>query len=194
MTRCAKLALFVVLFLAGGLLTLGLSRGGSRQEPRAASGLQADLLYLECLRASPAPGRGLAAPASASVLDLAVAQLGRAYRVGGTTPAGFDCSGFTSWVFGKAGVSLPRTSAGQSRSGREVAARGVRPGDLVFFGGKGGVGHVGISLSGDAFIHSSGPAGRVSVDSLSAPYWSASFLGARRVLGESGTSAARAAR
>lgn len=81
---------------------------------------------------------------ASSVLGTARRYSGIRYRWGGTTPRGFDCSGFTSFVFRKAGVRLPRTAAAQQRATRRVSA--PRPGDLVFFGRP--ARHVGIYAGG----------------------------------------------
>lgn len=78
-------------------------------------------------------------------------QLGTRYRFGGTTPAGFDCSGFTRYAFGKAGKNLPRTAAQQKRATRAVSS--PRVGDLVFLGGKNPY-HVGIYLGNNRMLHS----------------------------------------
>ena len=89
-----------------------------------------------------------------SVVERAVAigktQLGTQYVYGGTTPAGFDCSGFTSFAFAKAGKRLPRTAAQQQRAVRKVAT--PRPGDLVFFGAR--AHHVGIYVGNGKMLHS----------------------------------------
>ena len=109
---------------------------------------------------------GLTAPASAAVVDTAAAlpaaaeHLGVPYRFGGTTPAGFDCSGFTGYVFRQLGVELPRTAHQQMLATRPVAAHDARPGDLVFFLNRGGRAyHVGI-YSGDGRMFDSPRAGR----------------------------------
>jgi len=111
----------------------------------------------------------------------AFSQTGRAYVYGGTGAAGFDCSGFTSWSYARAGLALPRTSGEQYRQGRAVPAQALRQGDLVFFGSRGQVDHVGIYLSGGRFIHSSRGGGGVSVDQLGDARWQKTFAGARRV-------------
>jgi cell wall-associated NlpC family hydrolase len=83
-----------------------------------------------------------AAPASASaaaVLSIARQYIGVPYVLGGTTPAGFDCSGYTQYVFAKVGISLPRTSSAQRNAGTVVPASQARPGDLVWWPG-----HIGI--------------------------------------------------
>lgn len=188
MTRAAGWALGV--FAALTLLLLALAPGsGALPEGPYASRTQSELrfnhLYLEYLRSGPPFFGGLYVPAS-SVVGLAASQAGAAYRYGGVSPSGFDCSGFTGWVYARQGVSLPRTSGEQVRAGRAVERGALAPGDLVFFGRDGRVGHVGIYVSGGSFIHSSGPAGKVGVDSLASPYWSASFAGARRVLPQNG--------
>ena len=105
------------------------------------------------------------------------------YKRGGRQPStGFDCSGFVRYVFRLGiGVELPRTSAAQFRSGEHVARKDLRSGDLVFFRTSGKrVSHVGIYLDEDRFIHSPSSGKRVSVSSLSEPYWSRRFAGGRR--------------
>lgn len=84
----------------------------------------------------------VAAPSSASasaVLSIARRYLGVPYVYGGSTPAGFDCSGFTSYVFAQVGISLPRSSSAQRYAGTVVSAAQAQPGDLVWWPG-----HVGI--------------------------------------------------
>ena len=83
-------------------------------------------------------------PASSGVLGIAASLTGISYVYGGTTPAGFDCSGYTQWVFGKAGMSLPRTAEAQRQAATPVSD--PQPGDLVFFGAP--AFHVGIYAGG----------------------------------------------
>lgn len=117
------------------------------------------------------------------ILATANGQLGVSYRYGGTTPAGFDCSGFVQYVFRKNGISLPRTSYDQFKAGKSIAKSELKPGDLVFFNTYGsGASHVGIYAGNAKFIHASTTKG-VTYDSLNDPYyWSKKFIGARRVL------------
>jgi cell wall-associated NlpC family hydrolase len=105
--------------------------------------------------------------------------VGVRYAYGGTTPAsGFDCSGFTRFVYAHFGIALPHYSGGQFDLGRSVARAHLRPGDLLFFDG---VGHVGLYIGGGLFIHAPHAGTRVSVDSLAG--WSAgTYDGARRLL------------
>ncbi len=106
--------------------------------------------------------------------------LGVPYAFGGTSSAGFDCSGFVQHVFALLGVSLPRTADAQYDVGRP-AVGGPRPGDLVFFDTYGGVSHVGIYLGHGTFVHASSSHG-VTVSHLSESYWAARYVGAKRLL------------
>ena len=111
----------------------------------------------------------VAAPASAGVLGIAASLAGIYYVYGGTTPAGFDCSGYTQYVFAKAGISLPRTSQAQQAAATPVS--NPQPGDLVFFGSP--AGHVGI-YAGNGMMwdspHSGTTTGLHAVWSSSATY------------------------
>jgi len=108
--------------------------------------------------------------------------IGVNYVYGGTTPSGFDCSGFTQYVFAKNGESLPRVSRDQYQRGSTVSFSNLRAGDLVFFsfGKNGVVDHVGISLGNGQFLNASSSKG-VTIYSLG-PYWQSVFVGAKRVL------------
>ncbi|WP_243368210.1 C40 family peptidase [Fundidesulfovibrio soli] len=117
-----------------------------------------------------------------SLAETASAQIGKRYAVGGESPKrGFDCSGLTSYVYGKDGVELPRSSREQFRHGQPVNREDLRKGDLVFFGKK-GVHHVGIYLEDGRFIHSASSGKSVRVSSLDEPVWKNQFAGARRVI------------
>lgn len=113
-----------------------------------------------------------------SVVRFARRLLGVRYAYGGTTPtSGFDCSGFTRFVYSHFGVTLPHSSFGQYALGRRVARARLRPGDLVFFDG---LGHVGIYIGNGQFIHAPHTGTVVQIGTL-AGYWSAHLDGARRV-------------
>ncbi len=102
---------------------------------------------------------------------------------GGTTPDGFDCSGFTYHVFQQHGVELPRLAAEQYRVGSAIAPDAIEPGDLLFFTTIApGASHVGLALGGDEFVHAPSERGQVRVERLSSSYWARRFLGARRVV------------
>ena len=138
--------------------------------------------------ASPAVTGNAGANARGAGLDTyaltgtALALRGTRYRDGGNGPEGFDCSGFTQYVFGEHGLTLPRDVKNQFGIGRTVAPAEIAPGDLIFFSTVGpGASHVGIALGGDAFIHAPSSAGVVRVEHLTSAYWSQRFVGARRV-------------
>jgi len=106
--------------------------------------------------------------------------LGVPYAMGGTTTRAFDCSGYVQHVFAMTGVHLPRTADAQFYVTHRFAGT-PKPGDLVFFQTYlPGPSHVGISLGGDRFVHASSSHG-VTVSSLHDSYWSARYLGAKRV-------------
>lgn len=117
-----------------------------------------------------------------SIVATAKKYLGYKYTYGGSSPStGFDCSGFTSYVFRQHGKSLNRTAAGQYSNGVAVSRANLQPGDLVMFG-KSGINHVAIYIGGGQIIHASTPSTGVRIDSLSTGYYNNNYVGARRVL------------
>ena len=118
-----------------------------------------------------------------SLVITATGLTGTPYRRGGDTLRGFDCSGFTRYVFSQHGVTLPRLTREQYQVGRSIAADDVRPGDLVFFTTVApGASHVGVAIGRDEFVHAPSSRGVVRVERRSERYWASRFLGARRVL------------
>ena len=116
------------------------------------------------------------------IVQTAMEYLGVPYVFGGTSPGGFDCSGYVRYVFAQAGISLPRMADEQYEVGRPVTASDLRTGDLVFFSTyEYGPSHVGIYLSNGNFINASSSRG-VVIDSLSSDYWSSCYIGARRIM------------
>lgn len=121
-------------------------------------------------------------PMTQRMVALAYSQIGTLYHSGGVEPAtGFDCSGFTSWVFNKIGINLPRSSSQQFQEGKVIAKSQLRKGDLVFFGNKKRITHVGIYLENNMFIHSSSSGDTVKISSLDDPTWERRYTGARRI-------------
>ena len=123
----------------------------------------------------------LAAPQALGVRAVQFARrlLGVPYVWGGDSPSGgFDCSGFVRYVYAHFGLSLPHSSYADFDLGRRVSRGSLRPGDLVFFDG---VGHVGMYVGGGRFIHAPHTGTDVQVTSLSEPWYSSSFDGARRL-------------
>lgn len=115
----------------------------------------------------------------ASVINTAKRYIGVPYSYGGSSPAGFDCSGFVQYVFKQHGVYLPHSSAAMFGVGSSVSS--LAPGDLVFFNTNGrGVSHVGIYLGGNRFISSTSNSG-VKIDNIRDGYWGPRYLGAKRL-------------
>ena len=117
-----------------------------------------------------------------AVTGTALGLRGVPYRNGGADPSGFDCSGFTRYVFGQHGITLPREVREQFRVGKAVDPDRLAAGDLVFFSTAGpGPSHVGISIGGDEFVHAPSSAGVVRVERLNSGYWLPRLVGARRI-------------
>lgn len=120
-------------------------------------------------------------PARVELARLARSFIGVPYLNGGTTPAGFDCSGFVRYVFGEAGIAVPRSVRDQAAMGRHVEREALRPGDVVFFAIDGRmISHVGIVVSADTFVHAPSTRGHVREESLSLNYWRTRYAEARR--------------
>ncbi len=112
--------------------------------------------------------------------------LGVKYVYGGSSPKGFDCSGFVWYVFNHFGIKLNRVASDQAKHGTKVAKSELEPGDLVFFnspGNKNGIGHVGIYIGNGSFIHaSSGSSPKVIISDLTSGNYNDRYVTARRIL------------
>ena len=123
---------------------------------------------------------------SMKMIKLAKNKLGRRYVWGATGKKNtFDCSGFTTYVCKKNGITLPRRAIEQSKYGKYVSRKNLKPGDLIFFDTskrrKGYVNHVGIYLGNNKFIHASSAKKKVVITSLNKNFYSKRFKGGRRV-------------
>ena len=122
------------------------------------------------------------------VIDEAMKYIGIPYRWGGGSPKGFDCAGFTRFIYAKFGVSLAPSAAPQFKAGTKLKDEEIEKGDLVFYGGRGSsksIGHVGIVTEVDDkgffFIHSATSTG-ITVSHSSEPYYKKRYIGACRVV------------
>ena len=148
---------------------------------QAAQQQQSLALQGTAVGASASTPDGTVAPPSqySGAAGIAMRYLGVPYVWGGASPAGFDCSGLVMYVFAQLGVSLPHYTGAQWNMGVPVARGDLQPGDLVFFDG---LGHVGIYIGGDQFVHAPHTGDVVKVSSLDEGWYASSYVGARRIL------------
>jgi cell wall-associated NlpC family hydrolase len=136
-----------------------------------------------CASAKPAsrvPGGSTPSSAVQSrVASTALKYVGAPYARGGTSPAGFDCSGFVMFVYGRVGVSLPHNAEQQYRRGTAVARHELQPGDIVFFDR---LGHSGIYIGNLKFVHATKPGDVVKVSRIDEDWYRRRWVGARRLL------------
>ncbi|MFN7829657.1 MAG: NlpC/P60 family protein [Armatimonadota bacterium] len=124
-------------------------------------------------------------PTRSTLMSRANSQRGTPYRYGTSGGGTFDCSGFTSAMYRKVGVRLPRTAAEQFGVGQHIAKASLTKGDLVFFrntAGRRGVSHVGIYSGNGMFIHASSRGHAVRIDTISSGYYASHFAGGRRLI------------
>lgn len=119
-----------------------------------------------------------------SIVETALSHLGTRYVYGGASAGGFDCSGFTMYVYSQLGISLPHGATPQLNYGTSVSRSDLQPGDLVFFSDYGyAASHVGIYVGDGQFIHASSSSSNgycVCVSSLTSGYYDSHYAGARR--------------
>lgn len=120
------------------------------------------------------------------VANYALTFVGYPYVYGGSSPKGFDCSGFAKYIYAQFGVTINRTASNQMDNGTAVSMGELQPGDLVFFK-KSGTGskrasHVGIYIGGGQFVHASTARTGVIVSNMSDAYYTTGFVGGRRLV------------
>ncbi len=118
------------------------------------------------------------------IFRIAKKELGKRYVWGSVGPRTFDCSGFTSYVYKKVGINIPRTSRQQAKYGKLVKRSELKPGDLIFFDTdlrRRGIDHVGIYIGNNKFIHASSARKKVIITSLNKSFYKRRFRLARRV-------------
>lgn len=132
---------------------------------------------------------GIAGPQTArSIKTARISQtakrfVGVPYVWGGSSTKGFDCSGFTNYVYRYNGFTIPRVSADQYTSGKWVNKSHLIPGDMVFFTTyKPGPSHVGIYIGNNKFVHASSGAGKTTISDLNNPYYKQHYIGAKRII------------
>ncbi|MGG3955900.1 C40 family peptidase [Bhargavaea massiliensis] len=140
------------------------------------------LFMLLCFMYLVTPFKTEAAFSAKTLIAEAHKVIGTPYRAGGTTPKGFDCSGFVSYAYKKVGVSLPRSSEAMYKKGKPVSPKQLAPGDLLFFktSKHKGISHVAIYIGNGRMIHATSSKG-VKVDSIYQSYWKQRFVGAKRL-------------
>lgn len=188
MTLHSRLAALVVALLAVGCTHL--APVADDASPDTAPAVTADSAAIDAIPPAPditPPGSDVpAAPPTMAerAVKHALAVIGSPYRFGGTSPAGFDCSGLVRYSFALAGLELPRDTREQRRSSR-VLGRDEQPrtGDLLFFkrGRRDNNLHVGIYLGEGRFVHSPSRGGAVRIERLDDAHWRRTFIDARRV-------------
>ena len=118
----------------------------------------------------------------ARIVSIGMQYVGYRYVWGGTTPSGFDCSGFLYYVYNKAGVRMPRDMASQLNSSPRVSSSDLQPGDLLFWSNtyKRGLSHAGIYIGNGKFVHAENERTGVVVSSMNTTYWASRFTAAVR--------------
>lgn len=130
--------------------------------------------------AATTPATNVSRSVSSELVEHALSLQGVPYVFGGTSRSGFDCSGYTQYVFKQSGITLPRTSAEQYKVGSSVKRDKLQAGDLVFFSTyASGASHVGIYIGGGCFVDASNAG--VGISNLDKGYYTSRYLGARRV-------------
>lgn len=121
-----------------------------------------------------------AGSAAQKAAAIAVQQLGVRYRYGGSSPAGFDCSGLVHYAYANSGKHIPRTTAAQWQTMRPVASNDLQIGDILFFRIEGKLSHVGMYIGDGEFVHAPSTGNVVSVASLRSEFYQQALIRAGR--------------
>ena len=118
------------------------------------------------------------------IAEFAKQYVGYSYVYGGTTPSGFDCTGFAYYVFNSCGYNLSRSCSVQCNSGTAVSRGNLQPGDLILFcnGGNGTIGHVGIYIGGGNIVHAENSRTGVVISTINSGYYNKYYSSARRIV------------
>jgi cell wall-associated NlpC family hydrolase len=165
------------------------SQSGSGSAPALASAASAAPARTGAASAAPVRQASLVAPlptvgaGGAGIVKNAMAYLGSAYVFGGTSPGGFDCSGFVWYVHKISGIGISRGIWGQLNGGPRITMANLVPGDTVFFANTymPGLSHVGIYIGGGRFVHAVDESRGVGISGLGEAYWSSRYIGAARL-------------
>ena len=117
-----------------------------------------------------------------AIVAKAKTYIGCRYVYGGTSPSGFDCSGFAQYIYKQFGISLNRTAAAQYSNGTSVSRGNLQPGDLVMFGSGSSINHVGIYAGNGQIVHAANKQRGVTMDPINSGYYNTHFIGARRIV------------
>lgn len=174
--------------MKGGAVTFGFRTGAACRLAVLAALFCLAVLLSGCGRkhiSAPSLGSGTVQDASlgARVAQTARSQVGVHYRLGGTTPRGFDCSGLIWWAYRQNGLKVPRVTVDQARAGYAVPKSAPRPGDIMVFrtsSGPRGL-HTGIYAGNNTFIHSPSRGKTVRRENME-PYWGNRLIAVRRIV------------
>ena len=128
-------------------------------------------------------GSSLGNSAGSEIANYALGFVGYPYVYGGSSPSGFDCSGFMQYIFRQFGININRTATAQLADGYAVSYDNMLPGDIVYFGYGNTASHVGMYIGGGQFVHAEDPYSGVVISSLSESYYASRFLCAHRIVG-----------
>lgn len=156
------------------------SAGTTAENLKTLNNLTSDIIFVGQVLKIPSTTTGSSTTASVTKVDELIIEakkyIGTPYVWGGSTPSGFDCSGFLNYVYTKVGISIPRTVATIWGATREVST--PQKGDLVFFETTTGPSHAGIYIGDNKFIHAGSSTG-VTITDINNTYWKPRYLGAK---------------